>query len=168
MPAVVWWPGQIAAGSYSNALVSTPDIFATVLDIAGVTLPDDRVYDGQNITAVLLDGGPSPHDVLFFYRMSTLYAVRYYAFKLHYFTKSGYGPDKARWHDPPLVFNVEMDPSEAYRLNPKDSKTIQIIDEINAAVAIHNQTMWFGADQLNGRNTEYAVCCDMSTKCYCG
>jgi arylsulfatase A len=43
------------AGTVSEALVSTLDVFATILDAAGVPLPADRVMDSHSLLP-LLDG----------------------------------------------------------------------------------------------------------------
>ena len=49
---IVRWPGQIAPGSQSNALVEYTDVTPTFLDIAGVSTPD--TMDGSSFLPVLL------------------------------------------------------------------------------------------------------------------
>ena len=49
VPGVVRWPGHIKAGSVSDVPVIGTDIFATVLDITGIPLPDDRTIDGVSM-----------------------------------------------------------------------------------------------------------------------
>eukprot|EP00117_Sycon_ciliatum_P028896 scpid37979/ scgid23126/ Arylsulfatase G len=51
---IVSWPGHIQAGSVSNALTSTLDIMPTLIALAGLKLPDDRQYDGLDISNLLL------------------------------------------------------------------------------------------------------------------
>ena len=46
VPFIVSWPGTLPAGKVSGDLVSALDIVPTFADIAGLTLPDDRVFDG--------------------------------------------------------------------------------------------------------------------------
>ena len=54
-------------GSRTSEVTSSLDLFPTASALAGVPLPTDRVYDGKDMTDVLLqDSGKSKHDVLFF------------------------------------------------------------------------------------------------------
>ncbi len=52
-PGIAWWPGTISAGSVSEALASTLDIFPTACSLAGVPLPTDRPLDGFDLSPVL-------------------------------------------------------------------------------------------------------------------
>jgi len=49
VPGVVRWPGHIEAGTVSDVPVIGSDIFATVLDICDIPLPEDRVIDGASM-----------------------------------------------------------------------------------------------------------------------
>jgi arylsulfatase A len=53
MPAMVRWPGRIAAGERTAALSATYDIFPTMLSLASVPLPTDRIIDGKDLSPVL-------------------------------------------------------------------------------------------------------------------
>lgn len=52
VPLIVAWPGEIAAGSRTAAMVSWVDIFPTLIDIAGGTVPEQR--DGVSFKKALL------------------------------------------------------------------------------------------------------------------
>ena len=69
VPGIVSWPTVIRGGAVSAALVSTFDIFPTVLRVAGVAMPPSYVIDGVDMSPVLADpeGAPSQHDVLLHY-----------------------------------------------------------------------------------------------------
>eukprot|EP01052_Picozoa_sp_SAG31_P000778 SAG31_NODE_22_length_33849_cov_13.713096_26_plen_268_part_00 len=54
-PGIVRWPGKIQPGQASHAIVSTLDIHPTILAVAGIPLPLDRVFDGIDISAVLFN-----------------------------------------------------------------------------------------------------------------
>ncbi len=56
--AVVRWPGMVEAGSKSGALIEYVDVVPTMLDAAGLTLPD--VLDGRSFLPVL-KGDRSEH-----------------------------------------------------------------------------------------------------------
>ncbi len=51
---------------------------------------------------------------MFYYRGTRLFALRQGDFKAHWITQSGYGPDKPEPHNPPLLFNLAVDPSERF------------------------------------------------------
>jgi arylsulfatase A len=53
VPGLVRWPGKIDAGVISPVPVIGSDIFPTMLAVAGVQLPTDRVLDGVNVLPVL-------------------------------------------------------------------------------------------------------------------
>ncbi|TSK14695.1 Arylsulfatase G [Bagarius yarrelli] len=61
VPSVAVWPGNISPNTTSDALLSGMDIFPTILSLAGVDPPQDRHYDGIDITPVLLHGSDTGH-----------------------------------------------------------------------------------------------------------
>lgn len=66
--AFAYWKGQIEPGTRTSEVTSSLDLFPTASALAGVPLPTDRVYDGRDMSNVLLRAhGKSKHDVLFFY-----------------------------------------------------------------------------------------------------
>ena len=62
MPAVAYWPGHIKPG-VSSTLLSSMDLFPTLLRLAGVEAPGDRQYDGKDISDVLFNGSDNGHEV---------------------------------------------------------------------------------------------------------
>jgi arylsulfatase A len=56
VPLLVRWPGRIAAGSVTSAPAVGMDMFPTFCALAGIALPQDRVFDGQNLLPVLTGG----------------------------------------------------------------------------------------------------------------
>ncbi len=60
-------------------------------------------------------------------------AVRKGPFKAHFITQAGYGPDAKTQvpHDPPLLFNLEHDPSESYDVAKEHPEVIaDIVREV--------------------------------------
>ena len=49
VPYIVRWPGRVAAGKTSNALVSQIDIMATLASALGFKLPDDAAEDSHDL-----------------------------------------------------------------------------------------------------------------------
>ena len=54
VPGLARWPGKISAGSASEVPVVGSDLFPTMLGIAGVKPPADRVIDGVDVLPVLM------------------------------------------------------------------------------------------------------------------
>ncbi len=136
-PCIARWPDKIKAGSFNTDLSCTMDIFATCLDLAGVPVPTDRQMDCVSMKSTLFGTGKGTRNVMFFYRGDRLMAVRKGPWKAHFITQGGYKND-AQEHNPPLLFNVETDPSEQFDMADKHP---EIIEDIKLEVQRHKQTL---------------------------
>eukprot|EP00049_Salpingoeca_infusionum_P011944 m.211287 g.211287 ORF g.211287 m.211287 type:complete len:604 (+) comp15059_c2_seq2:233-2044(+) len=179
------WPGRIPPNSRSSATVSSLDLFPTLSSILNIPMPTDRVYDGRDMSNVLFtDTDESPHDFLFFYQAlnTSARAVRYGDYKAHFVTAPGSGgcSDPACQvinHSPPLLFNVAVDPTEAYPLTsqgvtPTDPTIIKVLADIEEAYKRENVTMTYGniipaPDGPGEGPGKYGVCCDRAKGCDC-
>ena len=58
VPAQAWWPGMIEPGQIVGDIVSITDLFTTFAALAGAydNIPTDRIIDGIDQTALLLNG----------------------------------------------------------------------------------------------------------------
>lgn len=65
VPLIAYMPGTIPPGHVNDALTGSTDIFPTVLQMAGIPLPDDRTIDGRDMMPALTSDAPSPHEVIF-------------------------------------------------------------------------------------------------------
>lgn len=142
-PGIFWSPGNVKPGMVTE-LGSTMDLFTTFSKLAGVEIPEDRVIDGQDLSSTLFEGKESPRKTLFYYRGDEVYAVRYGSYKAHFVTQSAYGDDREE-HNPPLLYNLDIDPSESYEIS-KDHP--QVIEDIMKVVQEHNKNMVKGPDLL--------------------
>ncbi|MGZ0656365.1 sulfatase [Coraliomargarita sp. W4R72] len=61
VPLSVTWPGAVAHGQSSDAVVTSPDFFPTILELAGLPLRPDVHLDGQSF-APALQGEPYARD----------------------------------------------------------------------------------------------------------
>uniref|UniRef100_A0A673WRC2 Galactosamine (N-acetyl)-6-sulfatase n=1 Tax=Salmo trutta TaxID=8032 RepID=A0A673WRC2_SALTR len=86
-PAVPWWPGHIPAGTVSQQLGTVVDLFSTSLSVAGLSVPDDRLIDGLDLSPVL-HNNTLINRPLFYYRGNEMMAVRVGPYKAHYWTWS--------------------------------------------------------------------------------
>lgn len=66
VPFIARWPGKFPAGATVQAMVQHIDVFPTLCELIGASLPTGRKIDGKNILSLLRDGdGKSPHEYLF-------------------------------------------------------------------------------------------------------
>ena len=148
VPGIYWGPGIVKPGVIHD-IGSTMDIFATFSRLAGVELPQDRIIDGMDISKTLKSRENSSRETLLYYRGTDLYAIRYKDFKAHFITEGEYGDfGEKEIHDPPLLYNINIDPSETINIA---SENPEILEKINRIVEIHRRDLIIGPDQLAER-----------------
>ena len=188
VPYIVYWPGTVPSG-ISNELVTAMDIIATAVDLAGVSLPDDRVYDGRSIRDVIINGNHSPHEAFFYYCGSKMMAIRLGRYKAHFWTQRTLTRAEAGQactdgvpqeytaecgscegecvteHNPPLLFDLFRDPGEAFPLTVSFYQ--DVMEDIQRAVDTHKEALVTGPP-LIGEGTPLVIpCCDRATNCTC-
>lgn len=94
VPGIFRWPGHLPAGSVVTAPCGTIDVYPTLLKLAGVPIPDDRVIDGEDLWPILNGAGSSPDRPLFGMQGDQLMTIRLGRFKLHV-----HPPQRQRWID---------------------------------------------------------------------
>lgn len=67
VPALVRWPGVIAAGSVCEAPLISMDWFATFARAGGGRLPEDRAIDARSLVDTLRGRAPSPHEAMYWH-----------------------------------------------------------------------------------------------------
>lgn len=139
-PTIAWWPGTIEAGVTQQSIGCIMDLFPTALAMSGAELPDERVIDGINFLPVLKGESEQVRETFFYYKADNLYAVRKGPWKAHFITvEQMYTPDRLIIeHDVPLLFNLEIDPSEIYNVAEKYP---EVLNELRQAVNEHQENM---------------------------
>ena len=169
-PAFVSWKGVVEENSQSAAAVSSTDVFPTLSELIGVSLPttltyngssEPAIYDGVDQSSVWFDGAGTSardeaHDCLFFfggpYGADAPSAARCGPYKLHYATGPGLaGCDgcEKKYYDPPMVFQVEVDPSEQFPLTKNNTR--------HYADAAINDVLAMAAKSLKAYSATYAA-----------
>jgi arylsulfatase A-like enzyme len=147
-PTIFWWPGKIETAVISE-IGSTLDLLPTLTTLAGSKIPDDRILDGFDLQQILLGSEKSPREVVYYYRGTELYALRKGPFKAHFITEWAYANDnKKTIHDLPLLYNLDVDPSEQYNIAANHP---DVLTDIEQEVITHQAKMEFGPDRLVGR-----------------
>jgi arylsulfatase A len=155
VPMIASWPGTLPAGAQVDAPAMNIDIFPTLLGLAGLGLPTDRVIDGRDIWGLMTGGEiASPHDALFFFHDKVIDGVRsgpwkYYRYADRYYwpvpldkpsTLTGKRGQAYTYTDPrtgqtihllqsfPLLYDLRDDPGESYNVvdrHPDEDKRLR-------------------------------------------
>ncbi|XP_054631537.1 arylsulfatase A [Dunckerocampus dactyliophorus] len=175
-PAIAFWPGMITPG-VTHELASTLDILPTIAKLAGAKVPKVEL-DGVDMTEILFKHGKSKRETMMFYPTDAsekfgLFALRLWKYKAHFYTRgsihSNTTPDKdcsafalLKPHDPPLLFDVEADPSERYPLLLDDHPDIQeLLERIKRVKEQFESSMLFGESQISkGSDPQLEPCCN--------
>lgn len=118
VPLVLRWPGHVPSGEKYHPPVSTVDLFSTISRAAGVTLPDDRVFDGVDLVPFLRgERATAPHGALF-WRADTHRGVRTGNWKLISDTRTG-----AR-----VLYDLGNDPFETTDLSQSRPEVLEDLE----------------------------------------
>ena len=97
----------------------------------GIPVPESKVSDDKN---TLLNHEPSKREKILFYRSREIYAVRYKQYKAHFITQGAYnyppGSNKKIILKKPLIYNLNVDPSEKYNIAEKNPEILKKIKNI--------------------------------------
>jgi arylsulfatase len=108
VPAMAWWPGMIQPNQDPMDILHITDLFTTAARIGGALdkIPNDRVTDGVDQTALLLLGEDhGRRNMMFHYSGDKVGAIRYEDFKIHIVESKGGLPGME-------FYNVRRDPGE--------------------------------------------------------
>ncbi|XP_056883898.1 steryl-sulfatase isoform X1 [Takifugu flavidus] len=164
VPGILRWPGKIPGGRKIDEPTSNMDLFPTVVQLSGASVPLDREIDGHDLMD-LLQGRVerSNHEFLFHYCNNYMNAVRWHpqnsssVWKAFYFTPNFYPenetacfhthvcfctPEHVTYHSPPLLFDLSRDPSETTPLTPDTEPAFHaVLSAMEEAVEAHKRTV---------------------------
>jgi len=104
VPFIVRYPVEFPGGQVVSTPIWSLDIFPTLLDLAGIALPDGVAYDGENIAGVL-KGEPQAHRPIFSAHNEKIITIREGDWKLYI-------------HEPRYVSRRDFDPNYVDRVWP--------------------------------------------------
>ena len=120
VPFILRQPGRIPAGVVTSALASNLDLLPTLTAMAGLSPPETEL-DGRDLSAVIFENAPSPHEEIILFDNANVAAIRTARWK--YVVRSYY-----RKYDVslasfgyPLLFDLEQDPGENYSVVSRHS-----------------------------------------------
>ena len=116
VPFIMRWSGKVPAGLVSNEIVHEMDLFPTLANIIGGTVPDDREIDGVDQTDFFFGKQEkSNRDGLIVYVGNDLFGIKWRNWKMM-FKEVERGTDEKKTFDFPRFFNLYNDPKEEYPL----------------------------------------------------
>jgi arylsulfatase A-like enzyme len=158
VPTLVAWRGHLEAGRVVSGPAMNIDLFPTILRLAGLDLPSDRIVDGRDLWPLLAgETAASPHDALFFFHANVIDGVRaerwkYYRWlnlytwpvpldkvntvpgrlaHAHVHTDATTGRTVQLVTHDPLLFDLTRDPNESYDVA---ERTPDVASRLHAAI----------------------------------
>ena len=145
VPTIMKWPKVISAGSISNNIAATIDVFPTIANIVSSELPKHKI-DGVDISSILegrRDSNPRDH-LYYYYGKNNLEAVRKDNWKLVFPHESrsyknvlpkndGHPGPYSKFTAEYALYNLRRDPGEEYNvkeLYPEIVKELEDLAEI--------------------------------------
>ena len=122
-PGIAYWPGTIQPRQKPIDMIHVVDLFTTAARVGGAIdrIPNDRVTDGVDQTALLLLGeGHSRRNYLFHYSGPRLGAVRWGNLKMHMGQEKGGVPQNE-------LYNIMRDPREEHAHESTGSMLAHVI-----------------------------------------
>ena len=187
MPAIVRWnAGGVPVGETSSEMVTTLDVLPTILSMIGKDIPHD--IDGVDVKDIFLGRQrtmPSNDDksevenerAVFFWRDGfntgplpppfgrfDVVAMKIGWIKLWFYTKSShYNADEEVYHDPPLLFDVQNDPGEAYPLDPR--LHWKFVEKAKRLLSDHKASINWIRPLTLSRDSKYIPCSSTESGC---
>ncbi len=112
VPFAIKWPGRIPAGSASNEVVHSMDLFPTLAAFAGGSVPEDRAFDGIDQSEFFLGNQQSSNrEGVIVYMGDQIFGVKWNDWKVM-FKENASIFDETLSFDTPRVYNLLNDPNE--------------------------------------------------------
>jgi arylsulfatase A-like enzyme len=132
VPCIVWAPGRLSGGRRVASIAMGIDWLPTFLAMAGVAAPAGVTLDGRDLTAVLAQGAPSPHEALILFDNEVPIGVRTQGWK---YVESAYYrglkfPMASRYEQ---LYDLKADPSENYSVAATHQEVAKAMRERLAA-----------------------------------
>jgi arylsulfatase A-like enzyme len=134
VPLLARWPGRLPAGQRIEDVAAAVDLLPTLLGLAGLPLPSDRIIDGLDLRPLLASRrGELPDRPIFYYADRALQAVRVGRWKAH--RRHGvFGGLPVDWPFVPLMpkgpwlFDLARDPDESYDASGKQPEELERLE----------------------------------------
>ena len=120
-PAIISYPSTLPQGKVCKEVGAMMDILPTILELAGIPLPENHLIDGKSIVDMVKNDTGSPHDHLF-WEYSGQLAIRNGNWKLVLDGKLDFSRKQA---DAVHLSNLADDPGERENLSEKHPEIVK-------------------------------------------
>jgi arylsulfatase len=112
VPFMIRWPGRIPAGRVSDEIVHAADLFPTLANLAGATVPNDRPIDGVDQAAFFQGAASkSAREGILVWCADRLQAVKWRNYKVHFYQQETMASPAVKL-PVPLLLNLYTNPRE--------------------------------------------------------
>lgn len=202
VPTIISWPDVLTKNHQIDIPVSLMDIFPTLIEmISGdseYSAKHHQNLDGKSMLRLLKGHHKIHHQFLYHYCGTYLHGVTYFedvnhVWKIYFYTPKYSKPSEFKCdyvcqcfdetshvihHDPPLLYNIQNDPSELHEVISSHSdpiKSSQVLKKVLDAVDSHKQSLnphnHSIESQFNFWNSvwrpDLQPCCSHFPKCSC-
>ncbi len=137
VPAIIRFPGIIPAGRVAADMATTMDLYMTVMDLAGVSMPEDMTFDGQTLLPFLKGESSAPTQTFYYILGKKLCAIRNGPWKLMINNKGAREIEPSEL-DSVTLFHLEWDPGERYDFSDKHP---EVVEELKQMLVIFDKEM---------------------------
>jgi arylsulfatase A-like enzyme len=131
VPMLMRWPGHIPSGIDYDYPVHATDMFVTTVAAGAGVLPDDRIYDGTDLTQVLTEGIPA-HEYIYI-KMGFNGGIRNLEWKLTWNEDNGDS----------ILFHLDNDPYEQHNLYHQGHPAVEpLVDAFNKWAENNKSPSW--------------------------
>ncbi len=139
VPMFAYWQGKIKSGMKSEILVSNLDFYPTVLDIADIEKPDNKVLDGTSLVSVIMNND-EPKRTLYWHFPIYLEGGNQETQDPKFRTRPGSAIREGDWkliqyfeNDDLELYNLKTDVGEEHNLmNINKEKTQELLNKLNS------------------------------------
>jgi arylsulfatase A-like enzyme len=112
VPFMIRWPGKVPAGRVSDEIVHAIDLFPTLANFAGASVPRDRPIDGADQSGFFLGkSDKSAREGILVWCADRLQAVKWKNFKVHFYQQETMVSPPVKLAIP-FLFNLYTNPRE--------------------------------------------------------
>jgi len=127
-PLIARWPGKIAKGQLSDAIISSVDFYPTFAELAGTDLPLSQKYDGISLVSLMEGAEPDPDRAIFWH------------YPVYHHSEPASAIRKGKWklvhnlvNDKRYLYNLETDIGERIDLSRSEqeiaNELYQLLDQ---------------------------------------
>jgi arylsulfatase A-like enzyme len=129
VPAIIRFPGIIPAGRVAADMATTMDLYMTVMDLAGISMPEDMTFDGQTLLPFLKGESSAPTHTFYYILGKKLCAIRNGPWKLMINNKGSREIETSEL-DSVTLFHLEWDPGERYDFSDKHPEVVEELKQM--------------------------------------